>query len=301
MTTLVALVTEDRYTATEAAAGDWYLQNILDEDRLLSEALARLDLSSMRVSWSDPSVDWSQFRCAVIRSTWDYFDRFDEFQAWLDRVQQATQVCNPPATLDWNMDKHYLADLEQRGVRIVPSRFIERETSVQLAALLDETGWQQAVVKPCISGGARHTYRVDASNAREIDAVLAPLLEHESFLLQPFKQSIVEQGEDTLMMFGGRYTHAVRKRAKPGDFRVQDDHGGTVELYAPTPEQIELAHEAMAACDELPVYGRVDMVQDAEGHAAVMELELVEPELWLRLHPPAAVVMAEEIARWLEQ
>ncbi|WP_425397537.1 ATP-grasp domain-containing protein [Aeoliella sp.] len=295
----IALVTEDRYTAAEAAADDWYLQNILDEDRLLSDALARHDLSAARVSWSDPAVDWSQFRCAVIRSTWDYFERFAEFAAWLDRVQQVTHVCNPPATLAWNVDKHYLADLEARSVRVVPSRFIELGDSARLAALLDETLWREAVVKPCISGGARHTYRVNHSNAKEIDARLAPLLGQESFLLQPFKQSIVQQGEDTLMMFGGRYTHAVRKRAKPGDFRVQDDHGGTVELYEPTAEQIDLAQRAMAACDELPVYGRVDMVEDAQGHAAVMELELVEPELWLRLHPEAAEVMAEELVRWL--
>ncbi|WP_442482821.1 ATP-grasp domain-containing protein [Aeoliella sp. SH292] len=291
----VALVTDPRYTAATAAEDDWYLANILEEDRLLREALSGLGISSKRVAWSDPDVNWREFRLAVIRTTWDYFDRYAEFTAWLERVRHEVRLCNPYSTLRWNMDKHYLADLEARGVRIVRSRFIEVGCQVQLSELLDETGWHEAVLKPCVSGGARHTYRVSRENAAELQAVLDDLTRNESMLLQPFEPAIMTVGEDTLMMFAGRYTHAIRKRAKPGDFRVQDDHGGTVEPYEPTPAQIALAEAAIAACDPMPTYGRVDMVLDGDGRDAVMELELVEPELWLRCFPPAAEAFAAAI------
>lgn len=293
----VALLTERRYAASAAAEGDWYLDNILRDDGLLQAALARLGLSSRRVDWADPDVDWSRFRCAVFRTTWDYFDRFREFSAWLARVQQQTRLCNDASLVWWNVDKHYLADLAARGVPVVPSYFVERGCTLSLHELLDATGWDDAVIKPCVSGAARHTHRVDRANAAQIDPVLRPLLAEESFILQPFQHDVLRNGEDTLMVFEGRFTHAIRKLPRPGDFRVQDDYGGSVHPRQPTQEQIDLAQRAMAACHLLPAYGRVDVVRDEEGRYVVMELELVEPELWLRDHPPAATAFAEAIAR----
>ena len=293
----VALLTERRYAAPVAADGDWFLGNILRDDRLLQEALWSHGLTSVRVDWARPGVDWSKFRCAVFRTTWDYFERFGEFVGWLDRVEQQTALCNSPSVVRWNMDKHYLADMEAKGIPVVASRFIERGSAVTLNELLDASGWMEAVIKPCVSGAARHTYRVNRANAVELNPVVRQLLAAEAFILQPFQDEIVRRGEDTLMVINGRFTHAVRKVVKSGDFRVQEDHGGTVQDYRPTPEQIDLAERAMAVCRPLPAYGRVDMVRDNEGRMAVMELELIEPELWLRHHPPAAAVLAEVIAR----
>jgi glutathione synthase/RimK-type ligase-like ATP-grasp enzyme len=114
--------------------------------------------------------------------------------------------------------------------------------------------------------------------------------------LQPFVSDVVTTGEDTLVAIAGRVTHGLRKRAKPGDFRVQDDHGGTVHPLEPSAEQVEFAERTLAACDEVPAYGRVDLVRLDDGSLAVMELELIEPELWLRIHPPSADAMAAAIA-----
>lgn len=297
----VALLTDRRYTASTAAAGDWYMGNILADDGLLTAALARRGLTSRRVDWADPAVEWSAFRCAVFRSTWDYFDRFPEFAAWLDRVERETRLCNHGPTVRWNLDKHYLADLEARGVPVVPSRFLERGSTRPLADVLAETGWDEAVVKPCVSGAARHTYRVNRRTASELQPLLDGLLAAEAMIAQPFQTDIARTGEDTLMVFGGRYSHAVRKVPKAGDFRVQDDHGGTVHDHTPTAEQVELAERAAAACDTPPVYGRVDMVRDNAGRLAVMELELIEPELWLRLYPPAADRFAAGVAAFLAE
>ena len=290
-------MTERRFEAASAAAGDWFLGNILREDQLLGDALRRHGLSTVRVDWSRPDVDWSRFRCAIFRTTWDYFDRFDEFTAWLGRAEELTKLCNRPSIVRWNMDKHYLADLEAKGIPIVTSRFIDRGSATPLSDLLDQSGWKDAIIKPCVSGAARHTYRIDRANAEEIAPVVERLLATKSLILQPFMREIVDRGEDTLVVLNGRYTHAVRKVARAGDFRVQEDHGGTVYDYEPTAEQIELAERAIAVCRPVPPYGRVDMVRDNEGRLAVMELELIEPELWLRKNPAAALPLAEAIAR----
>lgn len=296
----IALLTDSRFTAATAAEDDWYLKNILAEDGLLQEALTRCGLTSVRVDWAAPDIDWSSFRCAVFRTTWDYFERFAMFDAWLNRIERETRLCNLGSTVRWNMDKHYLADLADRGVPVVPSRFLERGSARTLKELLVETGWDELVIKPCVSGAARHTYRVNRQTASERQSLITKLLEQEAMIVQPFQTDIVRTGEDSLMVFGGRFSHAVRKVAKAGDFRVQDDHGGTVHQYQPTDEQITLAEKAVAACHPVPVYGRVDMVRDNNGRLAVMELELIEPELWLRCHLPAAEQFADGIVRFLD-
>ena len=292
----IALLTDHRYAASEASEGDWYFGNILREDWLLQEALQKHGLSSIRLDWEQPDVDWSAFRCAVFRTPWNYFERYGKFTTWLEQTEKQTRLINDSSTIWWNLDKHYLADLEQRGISVVPMRFLEAGSEMGLSQLLRETGWEEAVIKPCVSGGAWHTYRVNKDNADEIESVIRPLLEDYAFILQPFMNEIMESGEDSLMVINGEFTHAVRKIAKPGDFRVQDDHGGTYHLCTPTNEQIKLAEQAMDAIDPVPQYGRVDMVKDNDGCWSVMELELIEPELWLRLHPSAAEKLARAIA-----
>jgi len=296
----IALLTERRYAANTAAPDDWYLGNILRDENLLIAALAELGIAAERVDWSRADVDWSAYPLAVFRTTWDYFDRFAEFAPWLARVRTMTRLCNDAATIHWNMDKHYLADLAARGLPVVPSRFVERGTTLHLGEFLETAGWDEAVIKPTVSGGARYTYRVNRTNAAEIQAIVQPLLAAEAFLVQPFVPAIMTQGEDSLMVFGGRYSHAIRKIAKPGDFRVQDDHGGKAHAYEPTPAQIELAERAIAACDPRPVYGRVDLVADEHGGWQLMELELIEPELWLRYQPESAKKFARAIAEVMQ-
>ena len=150
-----------------------------------------------------------------------------------------------------------------------------------------------------MSGAARHTYRVNRRTAAELQPLFASLTAEEAMIVQPFQADIGSTGEDTLMVFGGRYSHAVRKVAKAGDFRVQDEFGGKVYEYQPTAEQIELAERAAAVCSPVPVYGRADMVRGNDGRLAIMELELIEPELWLRFHPPAADTFADAVATFL--
>lgn len=293
---MIALLTEHRYAGTTAPEGDWYHANILRDDALLSEALAEHGITAQRVDWADPEVDWSQFRAAVFRTTWDYFVRYEEFTAWLSRVQQATQLINASETIWWNLDKHYLADLEARGIATVPSVYLEAGDVRTLSALFAQTGWSEAVIKPCVSGAARNTYRVTLENAQEVDRALAPFRAREAFMFQPFIQDIIAGGELTLVVIDGVVTHGVRKVPKSGDFRVQDDHGGSWTEYVPSEEEIAFAERAVSVCTPRPLYGRVDVVRGADGTLQTMELELIEPELWLRTHPAAAQRMGRAIA-----
>ncbi len=296
----IALLTERRYAASTADKDDWYLGNILRDDQLLQKALEEIGLTSLRVDWACGDIDWSAFRCAVFRTTWDYYERISEFTVWLKRVGMQTRLCNDSRIIWWNLDKHYLKELEAKGIPVVSSHFIESGSPMSLPDLMDDTGWDEAVIKPCISGGARHTYRINRQNAGQLQTHMQPLFANESFIIQPFIHDVIHTGEDTLIVIDGQFTHAVRKVAKAGDFRVQDDYGGTVHSFQPTREQIELAERTMALCDPAPVYGRVDIVRDNGGRWSVMELELIEPELWLRNYPPAAKLLARAIARTAE-
>ena len=289
----LVLLTDSRFE--NPAETDWYVDQILLEDRILTEALERRGLRVRRVDWARKDFDWSSTRFALFRTTWDYSARFSEFSAWLERTALETRLLNPPDLVRWNLDKHYLADLEARGVHSVPTRFVEKGEQVTLMSLFAKSGWLDAVLKPAVSAGGRHTYRIHIGNLWENEPLFARLVSQEAMMLQPFQENIVRVGEKTLMVMGGQYTHAVLKKAKPGEFRVQDDWGGTVHPYEPTKEEIAFAERAFAVCDPQPLYGRVDMVNDNEGRLAVVELELIEPELWFRFHPPSAEVLADAL------
>jgi glutathione synthase/RimK-type ligase-like ATP-grasp enzyme len=151
------------------------------------------------------------------------------------------------------------------------------------------------VIKPAVSAAARETYAMNSTTLSDHEQHFSRLIQKETMMLQPFIESVVERGELSLMMIGDRFSHAVLKVAKPGDFRVQDDFGGTVHPYIPTPAEVDLALKTVNACPESPLYARVDMVNDNDGNPAVSELELVEPEMWFRQRPESADELAMEI------
>lgn len=293
----IVLLTESRYVSPENP--DWYARQILEDDALLTTELEKLGLRVTRKDWADPDFDWRSTRMAVFRTTWDYFNRFAEFRQWMAMVEQRTLLVNPPELIRWNWDKHYLRDLQQRGIHIPETLFIEAGTQETLHEIHQRAGWTETVLKPSIAGAARHTYRLHPDNIEAHESVFRDLIGNEAMLLQPFQRNVVEQGEMSLMVIVGKFTHAVLKRAKAGDFRVQDDFGGTATAYEPTMEEIAFAEKAVSACDIAPVYARADIIRDNDGRLALTELELIEPELWLRHNPLAARLMAREIASHL--
>lgn len=293
----ITILTAEQYL--DPVQPDWYVQQILQEDRLLREALERKGLRVHRMDWTNRAFDWTDTASVIFRSTWDYASRYDEFIAFIHAAAAQTRLINPFETILWNLDKHYLRDLHDRGITIPETLYIEKQSGTTLEEIFHSSGFTEAILKPAFSAGARHTYRVTGTIVRDLEPLFQQLLQNESMMLQPFLHSVLTHGEITLVIIGGTFTHAVHKRAKEGDFRVQDDFGGTVHRYDPTPEEIAFAERTIAACAPVPLYARVDMLRDHNGRLTVSELEAIEPELWFRFHPPAADRLAEAISRTL--
>ena len=313
----VVVLTDRRYLASSSGAGEpaeGYIDNLLTEDGLVMDALVACGLTVDRKAWCDDRMDWSQTKSALFRTTWDYFDRWDTFSPWQHRVQAQTRLLNAASIVHWNLDKHYLRDLEQRGVKVVPTAYVRRGSTLTLFELMTQHGWSDVVIKPAIAGAAVDTYRVtrlgavtalspEPPTAEDTESLWHWLLAQQDTLVQPFLSNVVECGEKSLIWIDGEVTHGVLKRAKSGDFRVQDDHGGTVAPLEVTQDDKRLAQDIMTKCRahcasqgwEAPLYARVDLMRHEEGQWLVSELEMVEPELWFRFHPEAAHTLAQAI------
>jgi len=259
-----------------------------DEDEPLGlAALARAGVSVEVVDWDDRAVDWSRFDRVVLRSAWDYPQRLDEFSTWLDAVDGETDLVNPPALVRWSLDKQYLAELAEAGVPITPTVFVPPGSP----ATLPPGG---VVVKPAVGAGSVDAASYGADQHEEATVHVARLhAAGQVVLVQPFLRSIPEEGEWPMVFLDGRFSHAANKR-------VALPQAGTVDdLFAPetntahvaTAAQIEVAQAAVdLVSDRLgtPTYARVDLVRDDTGGFCVLELELVEPSLFLAYAEPAA-------------
>lgn len=293
----VILLTDPRFVRESPSA---YVQNILLEDRLLADALQEAGAESERLSWDDARVLTDPAHALVFRTTWDYFDRFAEFSRWLGQASALRKLLNPPDLVRWNMDKHYLFDLQAAGVAVPPAIYtLPGVAAAGLEKALDMP-WKEMVLKPAVSGAGRLTFRLTADELAADRPRWLALMESEPFLIQEFQEQVLTYGEVSLMFFDGQYSHAVRKQARPGEFRVQDDFGGTVAPWQPRQEETDMAFKALACCPELPVYARVDLVPSAGGVPLVQELELIEPELWMRFYPPSAGSFARSLLRAME-
>ncbi len=294
----VVILTEKRYE--NPVERNAYINNVLLEDQLVKEALEQLGLQVLRLAWDDEYFDWNTTKYVLFRTTWDYFDRFPEFSVWLAAVTQKTTLLNSANTIHWNIDKHYFQDLEKAGIATVPTYYMEKGDTRSLAELHQKLSWKYTVLKPCISGAARHTYKLNLDTIHQHETIYTNLIANEAMMLQPFMEQIVTKGEISLIVINGNYTHAILKKAKAGDFRVQDDFGGSVHTYQPSEEEIKFAEKAVQACPGSPIYARVDMIWDNGDKLTISELELVEPELWFRHNKDAATQLAKEIQQLIK-
>lgn len=262
--------------------------------------------------WDDPEVDWSRYDVAVLRSTWDYADRLDEFLDWAERCSERTRLVNPPAIVRWNTDKHYLVHLAHAGVPVVPTRFVEpgMDATAELSRFLDgATGaftvgrcgpFEQFVVKPSIGAGSRDAARYRRADRQRAEAHVARLLDAgRSVMLQPYLARVDERGETAVIYIGGRYSHAIRK----GPLLRLDD-ALVAGLFAPEQisqrepdaEERRVADAAFRACTlEQPLYARMDLIHDDHGRPVVLEVELTEPSLFFVHAPEAAGRFAEAL------
>ena len=295
----VVLLTDSRYVNPKKI--DPYIQNVLKEDRLVMDGLEKLNLRTIKKDWNDTNFNWSSTKSAIFRSTWDYFDQFSNFRNWLDIVKDQCYLINPYEQINWNLDKHYLLDLQKLDLPIVESVFVSKKTQLNLETISKSKNWKDIVIKPTISGAARHTYHLKNDEIKKFQDKWLSLTNNEDFMVQEFQKNILSTGEIAVMIFGGEYSHSVLKKAKKGDFRVQDDFGGSVEKIIPSLEIIELAEKTVKSLKTIPLYARVDIIFDNGSNPVISELELIEPELWFRFKEESAYKLAEIVKDFLNK
>ncbi|WP_347717602.1 hypothetical protein [Sphingomonas sp.] len=245
--------------------------------------------------WTDPAAE-DGVDLVLPLTAWGYHARQSEWLSLLDRLETApVATLNPVALLRWNSDKAYLAELSDAGVPTVPTIVVDALDEAALAAARARFQATELVVKPPVSAAAHGTYRLAMGDA--VPAAVAG----QRMLVQPFQRGIALRGELSLMVFGGAYSHAIVKYPKPGDFRVQPHLGGRDEPVEAPPEAIALARAALAATPAAAAYARVDMIADEDGDWRIMELELIEPALWLPRAPGSAERFATAIRAQAEQ
>ena len=256
----------------------------------------------LQPTWDDTAFDWAGCDACLIRTTWDYQERYDEFIAWARRVSGETKLFNPFEIVRWNTDKRYLRDLESRGFPIVPTVWIDVGCSIDLRGVLADRGWERAILKPVIGSTSREILRFDATNIG-IEAAtrhLDRLLKRESMILQQYLSSVETEGELSVILIDGEITHCVRKIPVSGDYRVQDDFGGTDEPAELSATDLDSARRIVESVDAPWLYARVDFLTDYEGRLRLTELEMVEPSLFFRHCRQAADRLADALCRRLK-
>jgi glutathione synthase/RimK-type ligase-like ATP-grasp enzyme len=266
------------------------------ETPMLVHALHRLGVTASVRRWDEP-FGWAAAPLVVVRTPWDYFARRAEFLAWAHHVGRLTRLVNPASVLEWNSHKSYLLDLACAGVSTVRTTLVPAGAAApdQRDVLRRHRG--EVVIKPAVSVGALGALRARARSA-EAAAHLASSLDAGDVLVQPLERSVLTEGEASLIYFGGRFSHAVRKVPAPGEYRVHDHHGGAVVPHTATAAQARVAAAALAAAPAPTAYARVDLVRLA-GRPAVMELELIEPDLFLDHDSGAAARFASHLTATL--
>ena len=270
-----------------------------DDETPLLDALIWSGVEASVVAWDDRSVDWAVFDLVVVRSTWDYAPRHNEFIRWLRRVALRSTLVNSADVLEWNLDKFYLRDMQRAGIPVVPTTWLEPGDLVRLP----DRG--ELVVKPVVSAGARDTVRYTMPNHADVAREhIEDLLRHKrSVMVQPYIVSIDEHGEIALVYIDGVFSHAVRKGAILREPLVVNTALFAAEDLAPT--VADEAERALADAvlryvqEREPVlYARVDLVRDERGEPLVLEVELTEPSLFLGYADGATERFADAIARW---
>jgi hypothetical protein len=266
------------------------------DDRLLLDELRRRGADARAVVWDDPAVSWTTFDSVMIRSCWDYHLQPGQFLAWMSALEEAgVSLWNPASLVRWNHHKRYLLDLERSGVPIVPTVVLERGARISIAALLEERGWTEAVIKPALSASAYRTSRVSLESAGPAQEAVDALLADGDVLVQRFMPEIGSLGEWSLIFLADAFSHGLLKRPASGDFRVQIEWGGSEVRQDPPPGILEQAQALARRIPQPWLYARLDGL-DLAGVFTVMELELIEPVLFLSEEPLAPARLAEALS-----
>ncbi len=271
------------------------LENFESYDDLLDEPLAARGWITQIVSWRDESIDWNQFDVVLIRSPWYYQQDPELFLQVLQRIEDSSaRLENSLQLVLWNIRKTYLKALQDLGLCIVPTAWGQKLTKTELMAYFEQLQVDEIVIKPIISANADNTFRLTIDKARETGEELVSIFSSKEFMVQPFMRSIINEGEFSLFFFGGGYSHAILKKPAKNDFRVQEEHGGSLLKIEPEPALLDMAVAANQQLSPAPLYSRLDFVRTEAGFA-IMEIELIEPSLYFNMDKESPERFAQSI------
>lgn len=264
----------------------------------LRPALAAEGLDMVELDWAAPLDQFDGIDLAVIGTTWNYWDREEEFLTRLDALEaRGITLCNAAATVRWNIRKTYLRALEAAGAATIPTLWLEQPGRDDIARAYDDFGTDRLVIKRQVGAGAEGQQILSRDSALPLDWAYG-----WPAMVQPFLASIQSEGEYSFLMIDGEFSHAVLKRAKPGDYRIQSVYGGSEETYQPAPQDIATARDVIAMLPfATPLYARVDLVRLDNGDLAVIEVEMIEPYLYPEQGPELGPRMARSIVARLQR
>lgn len=269
-------------------------------DDLLIEPLNKLGWSVEKVSWRKVDVNWNEFNAVIVRSTWDYQTDHLKFLKVLEEIDRSNaHLENSLPVMKWNMNKSYLKDLEHKGV-LIPHTAWEKSFNPEGAfSYFEILNTEEIIIKPNISGNADDTFRIKRAEIMQYIPHLEIIFQNRDFMIQPFMKNIIEEGEYSLFYFGGEYSHAILKKPKEKDFRVQEEHGGILKSVKPSDHQLETAKFILDKIEPLPLYARIDLVRTEDNRFALMELELIEPSLYFNMDKESPDRFANAFNSWM--
>lgn len=278
------------------------LDDFFTYDELLTDPLADLGWEVEFASWRNTEVDWNRYDAVVIRSPWDYQDDPELFLEVLEQIDKSNaHLENKLELVNWNISKTYLLDMESRGLPIVPTRWEKSWNQVNnIDDFFKAFDTQEIIIKPEVSANADYTFRLSQSNIAKYQDELEATFRNRPFMIQPFLKNIITEGEFSLFYFGNEYSHAILKKPASGDFRVQEEHGGSLHSVEPDSKLRSIGDQTLKHIDPLPLYSRIDFVRLADGSYALMELELIEPSLYFNMDPDSPKRFARVFHEWMQ-
>lgn len=262
---------------------------------ILRKGLAPNGFSLTPVRWVEPGVDWRRFAAVMVNCAWDYQDRHTDFLATLDHIAGlGVPVFNDPATIRWNIRKTYLREIEAKGVPVIPTLWPEAPTADAITEAMRVFESDDVIIKRQVGGGARGQTRYTRANLPAPGSIL-----DRPGMIQPFIPAIATEGEYSFLFVDGDFSHALVKRPKSGDYRIQEAYGGRSEAIDPSPADRAAAQLVLDVLDAPPLYARVDMVRGTAGHLLLMELEVLEPYLFPKDGPQIGAMLGAALKRRL--
>ncbi|GAB5457979.1 MAG: hypothetical protein Hens3KO_10090 [Henriciella sp.] len=266
-----------------------------EHDRMmtaLSEPFEALGMNLHDVDWADPKHAWSDYDAVIIGTTWDYWDHQEDFLQTLVKIETETRLFNSADLVAWNSHKAYLKDLEAKGARLIPTLWIDKITPEKSEAAFAQLGSDDLVFKRQVGAGADGQYRLKRHDP-------LPVMDNP-MMVQPFLSMIQTEGEISFIFIDGVFCHALLKRAKAGDYRIQSSYGGIEEPIQPSASDLNAAKAIIDITEETPLYGRVDMLRGEDGGLLLMELELIEPYLYPLEGPNLGSMLAAAVKKRLQ-